>query len=73
MATNNGNATNRPDVMESLSETQLSELENQTNENDRDQFNTIAESYGWDSDTCNTVWEWLSSGDQTEGFGGKQR
>lgn len=70
--TNSGNTT-RPDVMEALSETQLSELENQYDENDRDEFNTIAESFGWDADTCQTVWDWLSAGQRTEGFEGKQR
>jgi hypothetical protein len=42
MANTGPDNTNRPDVMDSLTETQLSELENQFDENDRDQFNTLA-------------------------------
>lgn len=72
MANNNADNINRPDVMESLSATQLSELENQVNENDHDEFNTIAKSYGWEAATCDKVWDWLSAGERTEGFGGKQ-
>lgn len=66
------NAT-RPDVMDSLSESQLSELENQFDQNDRNQFNTIAQSFGWDEQTCNQVWEWLDQGERTEGFEGAER
>jgi succinate dehydrogenase flavin-adding protein (antitoxin of CptAB toxin-antitoxin module) len=72
MANTGSDNTNRPDVMDSLTETQLSELENQFDENDRDQFNTLAGSYGWDTETCQRVWDWLSSGRRREGFQGKQ-
>lgn len=72
MANTDPNTTTRPDVMDSLTETQLSELENQFDENDRDQFNTIADSYGWDTSTCDNVWDWLSAGRRNEGFQGKQ-
>ena len=63
----------RPDVMDKLSETQLSELENQFDENDRNEYNTIAKSFGWDEKTCDQVWDWLAQGKRTEGFEGKQR
>jgi hypothetical protein len=72
MANTGSDNTNRPDLMDSLTETQLSELENQFDENDRDQFNTLAGSYGWDMETCQRVWDWLSSGRRHEGFQGKQ-
>lgn len=64
---------NRPDVMDSLSETQLSELENQFDENDRNEFNTIAQSFGWDEQTCDQVWNWLAQGKRLEGFEGAER
>lgn len=64
---------NRPDVMDSLSETQLSELENQFDENDRNEFNTIAQSFGWDEQTCDQVWNWLTQGKRLEGFEGAER
>lgn len=65
--------TKRPDVMDRLSETQLSELENQFDENDRDEFNTIAKSFDWDKQTCDQVWNWLAQGKRNEGFEGAER
>ena len=65
--------TIRPDVLDEISETQLSELENQYDENDRDEFNVIADSFGWDSDTSQAVWGWLGTGKRNEGFEGKDR
>ncbi|HWV24719.1 MAG TPA: hypothetical protein VNZ58_11065 [Thermomicrobiales bacterium] len=63
----------RPDVMDTLSETQLSELENQFDENDRNEFNVVADSFGWDEETCNRVWDWLAQGKRNEGFEGAER
>lgn len=63
----------RPEVLERISETQLSEIENQFDENDRGEFNTIAQSYDWDEQTCDQVWNWLAQGRRHEGFEGSPR
>lgn len=49
----------RPAVMETLSETQLQELEFQASEYDQEQFKEIASTYGWDETTVNEVWNWF--------------
>jgi|GEM_PF-2597849 len=73
MANTNSENTTRPTVLDTITESQLSELENQYDENDRDQFNTIVESFGWDTDTGQDVWDWLSVGERLEGFEGSER
>ena len=73
MAHSDSRDMTRPQVMESLSETQLSELENQYDQNDRDEFDIVAGSFGWDMDTCQSVWDWFSTGERNEGFEGKDR
>lgn len=49
----------RPLVMESLTETQLRELEFQAAEYDREDFFRIGANYGWDDTTTQAVWKWF--------------
>lgn len=49
----------RPAVMETLTETQLSELEFQAGEYDREEFLEYGANYGWDKQTAEEVWRWF--------------
>lgn len=49
----------RPLVMESLTETQLRELEFQAAEYDKEDFFRIGTNYGWDDATTQAVWQWF--------------
>ena len=51
----------RPEVLDSVSETQLAELEQQASEYDEQQFFALADSYGWDEDTVRRVWLWFDA------------
>jgi hypothetical protein len=63
---------NRPSVMENLSETQLQELEFQFDEGDRQEFDEMAGTFGWDTDVIESVWTWFESGKQSTTAGGDQ-
>lgn len=65
-----GAGQDRPEVMDSLTESQLRELEFQFDEGDRDEFDTVATSYGWPADIAQQVWTWLESGGRATGPGG---
>lgn len=49
----------RPTVMDSLTETQLKELEFQASEYDEEEFLRIGANYGWDTETARQVWHWF--------------
>ncbi len=53
------NTPTRPAVMDTLTETQLSELEFQAGEYDREQFLEYGANYGWDEQTTEEVWRWF--------------
>lgn len=53
----------RPAVMESITEAQLEELRFQYDDNDRDQFNALADSYGWTLDDADQVWNFIMAGE----------
>jgi len=50
----------RPDVLNSASETQIEELERQFQEEDRQEWDVLTESYGWTREVSDEVWEWFS-------------
>lgn len=50
----------RPAILNNLSSTQMDELERQVNENDRQGFNNRAESYGWNAQTTEQVWHYMT-------------
>ena len=56
--------TDRPQVMWDLTETQLSEMQNQFDEGDRMGFNWRAESFGWPPEQGNEVWSWFEAGNR---------
>jgi hypothetical protein len=58
----------RPVIMESLTASQLEELELQVDEDDREEFTTIATSYGWDKGLADQVWDWLATGERRQGL-----
>ncbi len=49
----------RPIVLDSLSTTQMSELEQQIAERDRKGFDTRAKAYGWNPEQAQEIWSWL--------------
>lgn len=53
----------RPKVMESITESQLEELQLQFDDNDRNEFARIAGTYGWSNDDIDQVWNFLKAGD----------
>lgn len=53
----------RPAVMESITEAQLDELRLQYDDNDRDQFNALADTYGWELDDADQVWNFFKAGE----------
>ena len=50
----------RPSVLENISESSLDELELQFNENDRGEWDRVAESLGWSTTEAQAVWDWFS-------------
>ncbi|MGN6360160.1 MAG: hypothetical protein ACTHNK_07215 [Thermomicrobiales bacterium] len=70
----------RPAVLADLTATQLDELELQFNEQDRQEWNTFTDSYGWSKQQSDEVWQWFSQvprgGESTsklQGFPGEGR
>jgi len=55
-----GSAMNRPEVLTRLTSTQLDALELQFNEQDRQEWNTFTDSYGWSRQESDEVWQWFS-------------
>ena len=53
----------RPKVMESITEAQLEELRLQYDDNDQNQFNALAVSYGWTLDDADQVWNFFMAGE----------
>jgi len=52
--------TERPAVLNNLSSTQMDELERHASANDRQGFGYRADSYGWDQQTTDQVWNYLT-------------
>ncbi len=48
----------RPEVLDTLSDTQMKELEFQAEEYDKEEFFRVAATYGWDDGTVEDVWKW---------------
>ena len=57
-STSNSNAQ-RPALLESLTTTQMSELEEQISENDRKGFDTRADAWGWTRQQADEIWTWM--------------
>lgn len=53
------NSPERPAVLDTISESQMQELDFQADEYDEPQFLDIARSYGWDEETAQAVWKWF--------------
>jgi hypothetical protein len=75
-----GSTANRPEVLSRLTSTQLDALELQFNEQDRQEWNTFTDSYGWSKQESDAVWNWFSQvppgGESTaklKGFPGEGR
>ena len=49
----------RPAIMDTLSDTQLQELEQNFDEQDQEGWMTLARSYGWSDDQWTAVWNWF--------------
>ena len=49
----------RPPVMDTLSETQLQELERNYDDGDQEGWMILARSYGWPDEQCKAVWDWF--------------
>jgi hypothetical protein len=55
----------RPNILDDLSATQMSELEEQITEDDRQGFDRRAEAYGWPSEQAEEIWTWLKGQQST--------
>lgn len=53
----------RPEVMESVTESQLEELRLQFDDFDRGQFDRLVELYGWTRDDADQIWNFFTAGD----------
>ncbi len=52
--------TERPEVLNNLSSTQMDELERHASANDRQGFGYRGDAYGWDAQTTEKVWNYLT-------------
>lgn len=52
----------RPDVMDSITESELKELELRFDDGDQKEFISLAETYGWSQDTAHQVWNFFVGG-----------
>lgn len=55
-----GAGTQRPSVLDNLGSTQMDSLEIHIRNNDEQGFMRLAQSYGWDQQTCQQVWSFMS-------------
>jgi HSP20 family protein len=53
-------SSQRPAILNNLSSTQMDELERQANQNDRQGFGKLTGSYGWDPQTTEQVWHFMT-------------
>jgi hypothetical protein len=53
----------RPAVLDMITATQLAELYRQFDDDDREQFNKLVESYGWEPEDADRLWEFIVAGD----------
>jgi hypothetical protein len=51
----------RPGVLDNVSETQIQELEQQYEEQDRTAWDTLTQSYGWSKQDGDAVWNWFGT------------
>ena len=49
----------RPAVLDAISETQMQELEQQFEEQDRVGWKRLTDSYGWSQEESEAVWNWF--------------
>lgn len=49
----------RPSVLDNATETQIQELEQQFEQDDRKSWQTLTESYGWSKEDSEAVWNWF--------------
>jgi HSP20 family protein len=52
--------TERPEILNNLSSTQMDELERHASANDRQGFGYRTDSYGWDQQTTEQIWNYLT-------------
>jgi hypothetical protein len=50
----------RPAVLDSVTETQMQELERQFEEQDRQGWQRLTGSYGWSQEESEAVWNWFN-------------
>jgi hypothetical protein len=55
-----GTNITRPAVLYDITETQMQELERQFEEQDRQGWKRLTDSYGWSEEESEAVWEWFS-------------
>lgn len=51
---------NRPSVMANMTSTQMEQLERQARQDDRDGFMRAAQSFGWNRQICEEVWNYMT-------------
>ena len=59
MDQSNTGSENRPAVLDQISETQMDELDRHYDEQNRDGWNTLGQSYGWSEQQSEEVWNWF--------------
>lgn len=50
----------RPEALNSISSTQMEEIDRNLRENDEQGYRRLAQSYGWDTQTAENVWRYMS-------------
>ncbi|HEX2909963.1 MAG TPA: hypothetical protein VH186_04090 [Chloroflexia bacterium] len=70
------NNVQRPAVLDNLGSSQINEMEQFAQENNRQSFDLTVKSYGWDKQTCDAVWQHLthraSQDEAQRAFGNQQ-
>jgi hypothetical protein len=56
----NTNQPTRPGVLDNVTSTQLDELERATGGEDKQYFGQLTRSYGWDHETEEQVWQFMT-------------
>jgi hypothetical protein len=59
--------TERPAQLDTLSTTQMDELERQFAEDDRNGWDRLCQEYGWSADAGAAVWTWFGQRDRPAG------